>query len=218
MNDACHRVRGLAREIQLAARRAREGDVDRAEKDLPHDLGTTAGEEFHGLRLAQAGAGEENVLHKRAGRVFLAEVEDPALRPGRVAVLGLLRRREDEHVHAAAREREGGRQARDARAEHEHGRVDARWEGFHVLPFGFGILFFGILRRRVRGLRAARGLSRGWGRLATTSSAMSIALAECVSAPADTKSTPTSAAARAVSGVMRPEASVVTSRPVASLK
>ena len=47
---------------------------------------------------------------------------------------------------------------------------------------------------------------------------MSIARAECVRAPAETKSTPASAAARAVSGVMRPEASVVTSAPVASLK
>jgi len=52
---------------------------------------------------------------------------------------------------------------------------------------------------------------------ASTSIAMSTALTECVIAPTDTKSTPASAAARADSGVILPEASVVTRARVASL-
>jgi len=83
----------------------------------------------------------------------------------------------------------------------------------------------------VRRLRAGRAFCRAragafftfkeilffFGLLVSTSRAMSIARMECVIAPAETKSTPASAAARAVSGVIRPDASVVTREPVASL-
>lgn len=86
---------------------------------------------------------------------------------------------------------------------------------------------------RVRELRVVRRLCRAgrpapftfreiffflfFGAVVSTSRAMSIARMECVMAPAETKSTPASAALRAVSGVMRPDASVVTREPVASL-
>ena len=43
VDDARDRVRALAREVQLAARRARERDADRVEEDLLHDLRAAVG-------------------------------------------------------------------------------------------------------------------------------------------------------------------------------
>ena len=123
VDDARHRVRAFAREVQVAVHRAREGHADRIEEDVLHDLGPAPREKRDGLRLAQARPGAEDVLDERARRVFLPEIDDAALGPRRVAVLGLLRLREDDDLDAAPRERERGGQARDARAEHENGRV-----------------------------------------------------------------------------------------------
>ena len=50
-------MRALAREVQVAAARAREGDADVPEEDALDDLGTAAREELDGLRAAEAGAG-----------------------------------------------------------------------------------------------------------------------------------------------------------------
>ena len=104
------------------------------EEDALHDLGPPAREELDRLRPAEPGARPEDVLREGRLRVALAEVDDPALRPGRVALGGIRGLREDEDLHAAAREPVGRREARDARAEDEDGDVEAGGERGHGKP------------------------------------------------------------------------------------
>ena len=53
VDDARHRVRALAREVEVAVHRAREGDADLVEEDLLHDLGAAPREELDGLRAGR---------------------------------------------------------------------------------------------------------------------------------------------------------------------
>ena len=151
----------------------REGDAGVADQDLLDDARPLLREEADRLGVAEAGAGREDVLHERGGGVLPAEVDDPALRPGGVAVAGVVGLRDEEDADAPLGEGEGGRQAGDAGADDERRDADPPGGGAHF---------------RLR--RAAATF---------TSRAMSTARTECVSAPTETKSTPARADFRAFS-------------------
>src|SRR5207244_749499 len=89
------------------------------------------GEVPHGFGLRETGSRLEDVLDERPRRVLLAEIDDAALRPRGVAVVGLARLRQEQHLHAAPRESPGGRQSGDAGAEDEDRNVAALGEGVH---------------------------------------------------------------------------------------
>ncbi len=151
VDDAGDRVGALAREVEVAAARARERHADVLQEDALHDLGPPPGEELDGLRAAEPRAGAQDVPGERGPRVTLAEVDDPALRPRGVALGGVRGLREDEDLHAAAREPVRRREARDAGAEDEDGDVEAGGEGVmgNETTRDGREEDFGFLRRRV---------------------------------------------------------------------
>src|ERR1035437_1272491 len=199
VDDPRDGVGRLAGKVQLPADRAREGNAHVLEQQLFHDARAPLCQEPDRLGVAQSGPRAEDVLLERCGGIVLPEVDDPALCPCRVAVVRLGRFRDEVDLEAAAREDQGGRQPGDAGPDHE----DLRPEPVGKIP--------PQARRLARALRGTRG------RAMSTSSPMSIARTECVTAPTETESTPDCAASRARSGVIPPDASTRILWPVASV-
>ncbi len=116
VHDAGHRVRALAAEHDLPV------DLVEARADvheLPHAVGALVDQHADGLLVAEAGAGVDGVLEVQLGRVGRAQRRgDASLREER---RGVVEGRLGEQPDApAARGGDGGREAGDAAAEHEH--------------------------------------------------------------------------------------------------
>ncbi len=93
VNDSRNRMRPLLRQIELPLFARGEGDVNLFQQQLADDARAFDGQKAHCLFAREAGTGADDVFDQLRRRVVLALVDNPALRPERVAVFRIRRLR-----------------------------------------------------------------------------------------------------------------------------
>ena len=103
VNDARDGMAGLGSQIEFSRmfRRRIERNVKLVDQDFFHQARAFVAQQRSRFRRTESCAGRENVLHKLLGPLAVPAIDDPALRPIGVAVLGLVSAREQRDFAAA---------------------------------------------------------------------------------------------------------------------
>ncbi len=119
VGDARHAVAALQRQRKGAVRIAVECDVHAVEQNTLERAGPVFGQKAHGLRVAMAGPCALDVLSQQIGGVLDALVDNAALRPVRVGVLGLCGTRGNGDGYARIGQHQRGSRPGNATAQNE---------------------------------------------------------------------------------------------------
>ena len=119
MDDAREGVRGLGREVKLAARQAVERHTGVVDQELLDQARALAAEQLHRRRIAEAGASRHDVGRQPLRGVAGPPVDDAALRLPGVGVLGADALGQHDDAGAPARRGESRRASGQAAPDHE---------------------------------------------------------------------------------------------------